>query len=80
LRERRKKKNHVESSISTLRFQEGRSYKLEGGWEKKTWRGRREEKRERIRENEIFWDKYQINILLCENTKLPLPQTCYIRL
>jgi hypothetical protein len=24
--------------------------------------------------NEIFWDKYQINILLCAITKLPLPQ------
>jgi hypothetical protein len=29
------------------------------------------QERERLGENEIFWDKYQINILLCEITKIP---------
>jgi hypothetical protein len=39
--------NHDEGSIYILRFQKGRSCKLEGGWKKKIWRGRREERRER---------------------------------
>jgi hypothetical protein len=29
------------------------------------------QERERFGENDIFWDKYQINILFCEITKIP---------